>query len=286
MAAQEPIIMDNDADLTLIVDKGDRCKTFRVHSHAFSVASPEFRRMLSGDLFGLRSANQRNPPDVLVFPQDTHEGFTVILGILHHKFEDNVDASTLEGSQQLFFVVRVTSKYNLAHLLKPYAAKWIDQLKVSLETFIEESTWRAMCLAIGRELGSEDVVTRCLKQIVLTMSGEPWLFGPDVVLGSLPNAQEANPEEGNSNIRDIALELEDDTVVMDAFGGLKIFPIDMLGECSPSPKAGDESRANRPFSPGRQRPQGPLQQHPKVPPAHHLGGEEPQPVPAPGGIGA
>lgn len=82
----EPIIMDKEGDLFLIVGKElDQPKVFRVHSHSMSRASCVFKAMLYGPF--VESKGRQGTEDWKVeLPEDDPVAFEILLRIIHSKF--------------------------------------------------------------------------------------------------------------------------------------------------------------------------------------------------------
>ncbi|KAI1850399.1 hypothetical protein JX266_004257 [Neoarthrinium moseri] len=198
----QPVDIDNDGDLVLIVGHDEciddlrvNCQTaydlhkpraFRVDSRAIARASRVFKRMLFGGFAESRKPESAGESWTVRLPVDTPGAMEVILRIMHGQVHlvpmfDPLDSK--HGSSSLvYYITILTDKYDLTTLLRPWANNWLrlfPTCKLSLrrfrfDTYVSESDldnnlyyslmdW----LWISWELGSEEHFLLVFRWLVL-----------------------------------------------------------------------------------------------------------------------
>ncbi|KAK8062617.1 hypothetical protein PG997_014714 [Apiospora hydei] len=85
-------------------------------------ASSVWRRMLFG---GFAESKPPSGDWVVNLPDDLPQSMSTLLGIVHAKFDD---VPQTISPQELFDIAVIADKYDLTHLLKPWARAWLDQV--------------------------------------------------------------------------------------------------------------------------------------------------------------
>ncbi|KAL8678196.1 MAG: hypothetical protein Q9224_007136, partial [Gallowayella concinna] len=138
----EPIPIDANADLTLVIGVDEEAKKFRVSSKAMSLASPVWRAMLSPKS-GFKEASLDH--EDIPFPEDSPQAVFIVFLICHMRFQDVPE--TLEF-EQLVDVCAVCDKYDCVSLLRPWLSKWVEPWKKSVtRSGFEE--WAYIAWVIG-----------------------------------------------------------------------------------------------------------------------------------------
>lgn len=151
---EEPAVTVLDADGDLLLKVGttkctamptfargphfhDVAFTFRVCSRTLARASPVWKRML----FGGFAESKPNEGDWIVgLPDDSPEAMSTLLGILYAKFDGVPLLNHLITTKDLFNITVLTDKYDLTHILRPWAKVWLDCLG-TMPTTLSGATW-------------------------------------------------------------------------------------------------------------------------------------------------
>lgn len=158
--------IDPRGDLTLVVgatrcqskeSSHGPCKTvaFRVCSRAVSRAARAFDTMLFG---GFSEAKVPDSGWAVHLPEDDPTAMGMLLQLMHGRF-DTFDSSSfdgIDGLSSLYEITSLTDKYDLTHLLRP----WAERLGESLKHLVDNipfscQNFRALLLA-SWELGFSD----------------------------------------------------------------------------------------------------------------------------------
>ena len=162
----EPHIIYEDGDLTLIV----RNHPFLVSSHALAVASKVLKRILfakPAEPRQLPGAASSSEPWIVRLPEDNPEAFKSILEMIHHGFKDK-QLDRHQRVASLYEITVLTHKYELPHLLREYANRWVDDIcRICLPTRGREWDLLAKLLWIGWELGSQRLFKSSLRAMLL-----------------------------------------------------------------------------------------------------------------------
>ncbi|KAK6083381.1 nuclear pore protein-like protein [Seiridium cupressi] len=118
--------IDEEGDLLLLVGSelsadGVCPETFKVDSRTLCRASEVFKVMLRGPF----SEGKKRDCDgewLVKLPEDRPKPMTRILEIVHDNFNDELPNLISDG-RALYELTILTDKYNLAHLLKPWASQ-------------------------------------------------------------------------------------------------------------------------------------------------------------------
>lgn len=122
---------DDNGDLKLEVGKETGSKQISnstVCSKSLSRASKVFKVMLYGSMAESRSQLQAGTEDrwTVELPEDDPVALAVLLSIIHNTFESVPESVT---SLQLFHITILTDNYDMTHILRPWAPKWIQTFR-------------------------------------------------------------------------------------------------------------------------------------------------------------
>lgn len=112
------ICFDRNGDLILAIGSGPG-RDMLVDSRALSRASPKLHAILSHD--GKKNDNSWT----LELPEDDPLPFTILLNLIHTRFERTPARVTLE---QLYGICILTQKYNMTEVLRPVAERWYKDI--------------------------------------------------------------------------------------------------------------------------------------------------------------
>lgn len=167
--------------------------TYRVCSRTMSRASRVFERILYGD-----SRESKKPKDgawVVSLPDDNPEAMKAFLDIIHATFHDGPITApyyNLGCYLRSYDLAVISGKYDLAHLLRPWAADWMEDCRaeygdfrttaISCLTELEDQLW------IAWELGDEDQFCSVVLMLALhlTANTDGDLVGKHVGEGKAP----------------------------------------------------------------------------------------------------
>ena len=111
----EADIFAPDADLTVTVGSDDEMRSFRVHGTIVSLASPQWRSLVSA----------LPTKAVLFLPDDDPEAFYTTMMVAYYRLDD-IDDSSID--QDLFFaIMQLYCKYSLQRLLKRQIEEWMQK---------------------------------------------------------------------------------------------------------------------------------------------------------------
>ncbi|KAK8029759.1 hypothetical protein PG993_011050 [Apiospora rasikravindrae] len=139
---------------------------FRVCSRAMARASPVWRSMLFG---GFAESKPTSGNWVVNLPDDSPQAMSTLLGIVHAKFDD---VPQTVGPHELFDIAVIADKYDLTHLLKPWARVWLDQAWEQGKKHFQSSI---LLLWITWVLGDQNYFVSTAKWLALNMKSE-YLF--------------------------------------------------------------------------------------------------------------
>ncbi|KAK4199190.1 hypothetical protein QBC40DRAFT_85409 [Triangularia verruculosa] len=152
----DPIVLDHDGDLFLVVGGQFRKKTtFQVDASALRRASPVWKAMLFGPW--KESKPQDGSKWIVKLPEDDVDALTVILGIIHNNY-DSVP-SDMTNVLLLWNILVVCDKYDMTRVLKPWIPSWAKNMK-SLKNAHMQTIY------IAWELGEEDWFASIFKDLV------------------------------------------------------------------------------------------------------------------------
>ncbi|KAH8883234.1 hypothetical protein GQ53DRAFT_699818 [Thozetella sp. PMI_491] len=162
----EMIEFDSLGDL--ILDVGPDQSRFLVCSKSLSRASAAWKTMFYGPFAEAKPTGEAAAKDwVVQLPEDDPTALTIILDIIHGRFDDI--PQTLEVDALLNLTI-LTDKYDLAHLLRPWAKGWLDFIRTH-----EGSSSNESLLWIAWELGDvtmfRDAVWHILKSSRINRQG-------------------------------------------------------------------------------------------------------------------
>ncbi|RYP37003.1 hypothetical protein DL767_003158 [Monosporascus sp. MG133] len=182
----EIIAIDADGDLHLTVGQHQhrRAVTYVVCSKALSRSSPVFKRLLYGG-FAESKKPEAGGQWTVCLPEDEPAPMKIILNIAHGRF-DQVPIKW-DTVKDLYLLTVLTDKYDLTHLLRPWAQGWMRAIRTTYDEE-KEGKWSyppseiaPQCLWIAWELGGEDSAELLVNDIAygsrLNASGRlayPW----------------------------------------------------------------------------------------------------------------
>lgn len=131
-------VFDSDGDLLLKVGtikcvaprssltgtpSNDAACTFQVCSRAMARASSVWKRMLFG---GFAESKPKEGEWVVRLPDDSPEAMSTLLSIVHADFDAVPLHSHRLATHNLFELTVLTDKYDLTHIMKPWARTWLE----------------------------------------------------------------------------------------------------------------------------------------------------------------
>ena len=153
--------LDPDGDLRLEV--GPERTAFMVDSRALARASLVWKRMLFG---GFAESRPANGPWVVSFPEDEPQALRLLLAIIHADFSTFKTPSSLD---ELFSLTVTTNKYDISHVLKPWALDWAMKSRtfpLSGNTTLEACVLK---IWISWELGRPDMFKEYVQELLLVV---------------------------------------------------------------------------------------------------------------------
>jgi hypothetical protein len=173
--AQRAEIFDGNADLTLVVDSH---WYYKVRASSLAQASPVFRTMLFG---GFSESKPAEGEWVVKLPEDDRSAMEIFLNIMHghvYKVPEKLSHMGL-----ILPIVKTADKYDLTHLLKPWAEAWLrEYARKRDKTWLIELIWAAWVL------GDTNLLNHQLDRIFRNLCiGEDhagqdiWIIGWDLV---------------------------------------------------------------------------------------------------------
>lgn len=164
MAESSITNMDVEGDLLLQVGSehgGSEYCLFRVCSSTLRRSSPVWKKMLFGPWA------EKNPVEgqwAVSLPDDRPTALRIILGIIHARFEYLPTELPLAGLYELTILV---DKYDLAHVIGPWAKKWTKGMRSRVEfdplAYVKRTH-------VAWELGDEDWLATEVRDAVFKTS--------------------------------------------------------------------------------------------------------------------
>ncbi|RYP11059.1 hypothetical protein DL764_000287 [Monosporascus ibericus] len=142
--------------------------TYIVCSKTLSRSSPFFKRLLYGGFVESKKLEAGGQWTVYL-PEDEPAPMKTILNVAHGRFDQvPIKWGTVED---LYLLTVLTDKYDLTHLLRPWAQRWMQAIRRSYEDE-KGGVWSGspsevapQCLWIAWELGDEDSVELLVNDI-------------------------------------------------------------------------------------------------------------------------
>ncbi|KAK9419674.1 hypothetical protein SUNI508_07160 [Seiridium unicorne] len=202
--------IDEEGDLLLLVGSelsadGVCPETFKVDSRTLCRASKVFKVMLRGP-FSEGKKRDCDSEWLVKLPEDRPKPMTRILEIIHGNFNDELP-NLNSDVRALYELTILTDKYNLAHLLKPWASQWAckgrndtlpfsswDACKTFDRPVLEQYIW------IACELGDMAWFTQLLK--IMAMRNDIDACGE--LIGTFESSQE--PKDAYYIIKELRLK--------------------------------------------------------------------------------
>ncbi|TDZ65112.1 hypothetical protein CTRI78_v003621 [Colletotrichum trifolii] len=155
---------DPRGDLILSVGEAeDEVNDFVVCSRTVARGSKVFDAMLFGGFAeSAASALASDGSWTVKLPDDQMAPFFLVLTILHGNFQ--LVPRTLEEAE-LYELLVVTEKYDMTHVLRPWAKRWFNQLAIGGVPHFQD---RQRGMWIAWELGREDVFCNLAKELMLS----------------------------------------------------------------------------------------------------------------------
>ncbi len=121
---EEPTVrVDPFGDLRLLVQSGEKRRTFLVSSKVMCVASPVWRAMLDPKSH-FKEASPGNGE--VLFEDDDQEALSIVLNIAHMRF---LEIPQSLKYHQLLQVSIICDKYDIVTLVRPWLPKWLEELE-------------------------------------------------------------------------------------------------------------------------------------------------------------
>ncbi|TDZ29197.1 hypothetical protein C8034_v002968 [Colletotrichum sidae] len=176
---------DPRGDLILSVGEPENeVEDFVVCSRTVARGSKVFNTMLFGGFAeSTASAAASDGSWTVKLPDDHTAPFFVILSILHGNYE--LVPRTLE-EKELYEVLVVTEKYDMTHILRPWAQRWFRRLTVNGSPQFED---KQRLMWIAWELGHEGMFCKIAQDLMLSScidNAGQLLDGDGVPLSSNP----------------------------------------------------------------------------------------------------
>ena len=174
------IVFDRHGDLRLQV--GSQGQTFLVDSRSLGRASPVWKAMFDGEWSKAKSIV--DDAWVVSLSDDDPEVMSVLLGIIHGDFPRDAN---IYSTKDVCAVASLADKYDIVHLLRPWAPMWIEAVKAKPTTGSFQSYITKMCIAW--DLGDESLFESMAKRILLLVEVD----NEGVLLDSKGNALKDEP---------------------------------------------------------------------------------------------
>ena len=198
----ELTVLDEDGDLIIQVsaETSEPERAFQVCASTMRRASPVWKRMLFGPWI---EAKPSTGEWVVALPEDKPSPLSVLLGIIHGKFQFLIPSWRIASHDFAFVsdVLVVADKYDLFDCLRPWAADWLFPVESDSKLTGHEVLQR---MDVVWELGSQDKLSYILKTLIfvsteadieelLDLSAECHLHGLPSVLGDFLGMCNPNP---------------------------------------------------------------------------------------------
>ena len=124
---------------------------------------------------GFAEAEKVNPDWTILLPEDNPVAMETLLQIVHGRFDtfDTRSFDDVAGLSALYQITVITDKYDLTHLLRPWAEKLVrglkplmDSLPITVPTF-REALW------ISWELGSSNPLESGIQRLAWGLDDGP-----------------------------------------------------------------------------------------------------------------
>lgn len=146
---------------------------FRVCSRTLARSSPVFDKMLFG------SFAESKPKDdgewAVSLPEDTTAAMKPLLELMHGNFSSFQPGHA--HNSRLYHLLVAADKYDCIHLLRPFAAHWVEAL-YAITSYQDDHYWLAWIFyQLGCETGYRQVATR----LVVDFIDDASLFRPRIL---------------------------------------------------------------------------------------------------------
>ncbi|KAI0838003.1 hypothetical protein F5Y06DRAFT_304083 [Hypoxylon sp. FL0890] len=161
-ASKKLVHIDPDGDLHLEVGLGEAAVTYVVCSKALARVSRFFKQLLYG---GFAESKENHGQDAktnwtVSLPEDDPKSILTVLYMVHAMFDrvpEEID------SRDLYGITVLTDKYDLTHILRPWARGWSSQVFAASGS-VDERIW------IAWELGYESLFKNLVQYLVLDLT--------------------------------------------------------------------------------------------------------------------
>ncbi|KAI1141087.1 hypothetical protein F5Y05DRAFT_410939 [Hypoxylon sp. FL0543] len=157
------IRVDPDGDLFLKVGEGEAEVTYVVCSKTLARSCRFFKTLLYGEFAESKNQLQEGAEWTVSLPDDGPEAMYTILCILHTKF-NYVPEHT--NPVDLYGITVLTDKYDLTHILRPWAKVWAKDMLRYVSIFRKHVTMR---IWIAWELGDEPLFKEMVQRLVFNI---------------------------------------------------------------------------------------------------------------------
>ncbi|KAI1412320.1 hypothetical protein F5Y13DRAFT_46077 [Hypoxylon sp. FL1857] len=161
--------IDPDGDLCLHV--GPMAAEFVVCSKTMARSSPFWKKMLYGDFAEGKKAQHQNIGEewIVKLPEDNVTAMTIVLSIIHGRFDKVAGYEDLIYTAHLYNLCVLTDKYDMTHILRPWAKGWSRSVhtrseklgRCLREKFCHERLW------IAWDLGDQETFEEMAKALLL-----------------------------------------------------------------------------------------------------------------------
>lgn len=208
------VIFHPDHDLRLEVREGEKQASFLVCSGTLATASPIFKRMLFG---GFSESKPARGEWVVQLPDENISGFETIMHIIHFNYQKVTNFTNSDHSfsceelpnphpcvcdrpnpmNKLYAVATTADKYDLVHLLQPWAWTWLRRARREPHCDIDcyEHDWHGELIWIAWVFGNEHLLQQQLDRAILSA----FVIEKEPDSNYESNAKDGNPSSALKN---------------------------------------------------------------------------------------
>ena len=174
-----PFAID-DGDLQLLVTYSGKRVAVGVSSHAMSLASPVWKKILHPPFSKLPSAEAGNDDKQFDFSDDDWEALLVLLHIVHLQFSKVPDSLAFETIVQ---VAVLCDKYDCVGLVKPWLSLWYEETH-ALEPGHE--LWLFIAWVLGKKEIFQDLATKLVNVVKTNFKGDCLTSTGEILASQMP----------------------------------------------------------------------------------------------------
>ncbi|CAJ2504019.1 Uu.00g114130.m01.CDS01 [Anthostomella pinea] len=162
--------IDPRGDLILEVGSDDSKAAFVVCSRALSRSSPFWEKILYGEFSESQKMHlERGDAEwVVKLPDDDPDAMKVLLDISHSRF---ADVPQVMYPDELYPITVITDKYDLTHLLQPWAEGWLSLLREH-PRLNDEHFWIGWNLWIAWYLGEDYLFRKAINYMATSFNAQ------------------------------------------------------------------------------------------------------------------